>query len=447
MLAGWDPRDTRVRIAFCEDRYHSFYGAQQNLVNLAKNLPVDGFFARVLTTKEGLFAARCRAAGLECEILPMGDVANRYGGEVLRYGTRDKLRTGAELGLYNASFWRWLRRERIEIVVCNSSRLSLALGTAARAAGVPMLVFLQGEGTMPWLNSASLVLCRRMLLIASALRAEFSPALLRVHGDKLRTLNTGFRFEPVEAAAERGRLLRRRWGLAENAYAIGLVGSISERKGADILAAAAPRILSAIPDAHFVLVGHAPLGQEQFARELERRVRQLGLESRWTITGFQDDMAAAYGALDLCVLPSRSEGLPGVTIESMGYGLPCVATRVGGTEDVIDDPRFGRVVPPEDAEAIAAAIERLWRDEPRDGSRARERSIRTRAAFSTERYVETFVRIVREFVPRAIYEPSSPTAADSAEDPVAADHRHGDSAVNPKPGNHKPGNGRAANDT
>lgn len=406
MLAGWDPRDRRVRIAFCEDRYHSFYGAQQNLVNLAKNLPVAGFSARVLTTKEGLFSARCRAAGLACEILPMGDVANRYGGEVLRYNARDKLRTGVELGRYNIAFWRWLRRERIEVVVCNSPRLSLALGGAARAAGVPLFVFLQGEVKIPWLTETSLILCQRMLLIAGALKSEFSPKLLRLHGDKLRTLNTGFRFESREAAALRGRLLRGRWSLPERAYAIGLVGSISQRKGADILAAAAPRILEAIPEAHFVLVGHAPVGQESFVRELERKVAALGLSQRWTVTGFQDDMAAAYGALDLCVLPSRSEGLPGVTIESMGYGLPCVATRVGGTEDVIRDPRFGRVVAPEDPAALARAVEELRHDEPPDDSLAHERSVYTRAAFSTERYVETFVRVVREWVPRATLERS-----------------------------------------
>ena len=63
MLAGWDPRDRRVRIAFCEDRYHSFYGAQQNLLNLAGNLPVASFSARVLTTKEGLFSVYSSSSG------------------------------------------------------------------------------------------------------------------------------------------------------------------------------------------------------------------------------------------------------------------------------------------------------------------------------------------------------------------------------------------------
>jgi L-malate glycosyltransferase len=446
MLAGWDPRDRRVRIAFCEDRYHSFYGAQQNLVNLAKNLPVAGFSARVLTTKEGLFSARCRAAGLNCEILPMGEVANRYGGEVLRYNTRDKLRTGVELGRYNVGFWRWLRRERIEVVVCNSPRLALSLGPATRAAGVPMFVFLQGEGAAQWLRVASLVLCRRMMLIASGLRSEFPESLLCVHGDKLRTLNTGFQFESLEVASERGRLLRQRWGVSRASVAIGLVGSISERKGADILAEAAPQILRAIPEAHFVLVGNVPPGNELFLRTLERRVRQLGLESRWTTTGFQDDMAAAYGALDLCVLPSRAEGLPGVTIESMGYGVPCVATRVGGTADVIHEPRYGRVVPPEDPQALASAVAELWRDEPSDGSLAGERSAWTRGAFSVERYVETFVDIVRELVPRATYQRSSPTGGGPAPAPAPT---RGSGPVAAHSGDERPRrvDGRAANDT
>jgi glycosyltransferase involved in cell wall biosynthesis len=442
MLASWDRKDRRVRIAFCEDRYHSFDLAQQNLVNLVTGLPVDSIVARVLTTKEGMFAARCRAAGAPCEVLPLADVANRYGGEVLRYGAADKLRTGIELGRYNFAFWRWLRRERIEVIVCNSARLSLALAGAAEAARVPLFVFLQGDGTAPWLKAASLTLCRRMLLIADSLRNEFTPALLRLHGHKLRTLNTGFSFKPLDVAAQRGRELRARWGLSESACVIGLVGSISQRKGADLLAAAAPRVLEAIPHARFVLVGIAPTNEAAFSRELERSVRRGGLEQYWIITGVQDDMAAVYGALDLCVLPSRAEGLPKDLIEALAYGVPCVATAVGGTRDAIQDPRFGRLVQPEDPEALAAAIVGLWRDEPRDGACAEARSVCTRTAFSIERYVATFLHIVRELVPRASFEPAGPTPQAPAKDPDEPEPRPGDSGIKGAVCN-----GKAANDT
>jgi L-malate glycosyltransferase len=389
-----------IRIAFCEDRYHSLYGAQRQLLNLASNLPRDRFAPRILTTREGAFAASCREANVPVDVLRMGEIASLYGGVILTYGVRDRVRLAAELGRYNVAFRRWLSKNQIDVVLCNGVRLTLGVGFAARAAGVPLLVYVQGEVKRPWLIAVNAILCDKMMLVARALGSELPAALRNFEGHKLVTLNIGFRFEPLEDARARGRALRSSWAVPENACAIGLVGSITQRKGADVLLEAAAAILREVPDAYFVLVGSAPPGHEEFLVRLLQQVSAAGLESRWIITGFQNDMAAAYGALDLCVLPSRSEGLPGVSIESMGYGLPCVATDVGGIRDVINDRRFGRVVSPEDPAALAQAVVELWRAEPDDDELALERAHWTRRAFSTERYVETFVRIVDDLLAR-----------------------------------------------
>jgi L-malate glycosyltransferase len=395
-----EPPPPRIRVAFCEDRYHSLYGAQRQLLNLAKNLPLERFDVRMLTTHEGAFAECCREAKVPVDVLAIGDVANHYGGVILGYGLSERIRLAAELGRYNVAFWRWLRQNRIDVVVSNGVRLTLGVGLGTRAARIPFLVYVQGEVKLPWLTAVNAILCDGMMLVASVLGEELPRGLRQLEGHKLATLNIGFRLEPLEAARARGRALRERWSLPEGACAIGLVGSITSRKGADVLLDAAPAILREIPEAYFVLVGDNPPGHEAFLAKLREQVSACGLEPRWLSPGFQTDMAAAYGALDLCVLPSRSEGLPGVSIESLGYGLPCVATDVGGIRDVILDPRFGRVVPPEDPDALAREVVALWRAEPADGSLVLERAAWSRAAFSTERYVDTFVQIVDDLLLR-----------------------------------------------
>jgi glycosyltransferase involved in cell wall biosynthesis len=80
-------------------------------------------------------------------------------------------------------------------------------------------------------------------------------------------------------------------------------------------------------------------------------------------TGTRLDVAAILAQAAISVAPSLSEGLSNVVLESMATGVPVVATRVGGTPEMIDDGVTGFLVPPCDAPALAAAIGRLLGDQ------------------------------------------------------------------------------------
>ncbi|MBK9408435.1 MAG: glycosyltransferase family 4 protein [Gemmatimonadetes bacterium] len=69
-------------------------------------------------------------------------------------------------------------------------------------------------------------------------------------------------------------------------------------------------------------------------------------------------MGALYRAIDLLVIPSRSEGLPNVLLEALRHGRFAVSTRVGAVPDVLEGARAGIIVPPEDPRALADAIAR-----------------------------------------------------------------------------------------
>lgn len=89
---------------------------------------------------------------------------------------------------------------------------------------------------------------------------------------------------------------------------------------------------------------------------------RLGLDQRIVFPGFRSDLAAIYRALDMLVIPSRSEGLPTVLIEAMLMGVPVIATAVGAVPDVIEDGTTALIVPPGDESALAKAIEQLAGD-------------------------------------------------------------------------------------
>jgi glycosyltransferase involved in cell wall biosynthesis len=158
------------------------------------------------------------------------------------------------------------------------------------------------------------------------------------------------------------------------------VGRLTHMKGQCHLVDAVPDLLARFPDLAVVLVGDGPLREA-----LEKRVAALGVGSAVRFTGHRPDARQLLEAADVFVLPSRHEGMPLVALEAMEAGLPVVATRVIGTEEVVVDGVTGALVRPGDPAALGAALERLLADpclRRRQGAAGRCRYL---AAFTRER--------------------------------------------------------------
>ena len=99
------------------------------------------------------------------------------------------------------------------------------------------------------------------------------------------------------------------------------------------------------------------------AEDIEHRARTLGVDADVRMVGVTHDVAKYLKAADLFVLPSRREGLPVALLEAMACGLPCVASRLPGSTDVIiEDQKNGFLVPPGDVAALSAAIRTVLPD-------------------------------------------------------------------------------------
>ena len=122
------------------------------------------------------------------------------------------------------------------------------------------------------------------------------------------------------------------------------------------------------------------------ATHLERYAHELGVVKRCLFVGYQEDVARFYSAIDALLLPSVNEGTPVSVIEALAARRPAVATRVGGTPDVIRDGVDGFLVEVGDAEALSERLAELAADPERrarmgaDGPRAGAGTLRRRAA-------------------------------------------------------------------
>ena len=129
------------------------------------------------------------------------------------------------------------------------------------------------------------------------------------------------------------------------------------QKDPEMMLAAAERVASEKPDVVFAFAGEGPLADRcravAKARGLDENVRWLGR---------LDDVGPLLHRMDLLALSARWEGMPNVVLEAMACGKPVVATRAGGTPEVVCDGETGFLAPVGDADSLAARIMELLSD-------------------------------------------------------------------------------------
>ncbi len=169
---------------------------------------------------------------------------------------------------------------------------------------------------------------------------------------------------------------------------VGIVANLRAVKNIELLIRAASRLAPLHPHVHFDVAGEGEL-----RGPLQALIESLGLRDRVTLRGNVSDIPAFLHSLDVAVLCSLSEGSPNAIMEYMAAGLPTVATDVGGTAELVEHEVTGLVVPSNDAERLAAAIDRLLSDRglaARLGATARERAFAEYGVEAQARRYEEF---------------------------------------------------------
>jgi len=172
---------------------------------------------------------------------------------------------------------------------------------------------------------------------------------------------------------------------------VGTVGSLKPIKNQSLLIRAVAELASNGIDVRLLIAGSGP-----DAPHLAELSRELCADGFVQLVGRQDDVPAFLRRLDVFVLPSDTEAHPMSLLEAMACGLPCVATRVGGVEDVLAGGRAGLLIEPRDQPALVGALAALTeRPELRAelGAAARRRVCQE---YSKDRMVDAYVTMYRD---------------------------------------------------
>jgi glycosyltransferase involved in cell wall biosynthesis len=264
-----------------------------------------------------------------------------------------------------------MRRAAPDIVHANSSKAGVLGRIAAVAAGVPVRIFT----VHGWAFSASSGVVSTLYRWADRLVAPVTTLTIcvaereRVAGLAAGTCRPGRTVVIPNGVDVEAAPPARHDG---DPPLVISVGRLAEPKDAVTLV----RALAAVPAGRFtgLIVGDGP-DRELVAAE----VRRLGLQDAVVLAGTRGDVPELLARADVFVLSSRSEGAPVSILEAMAAGLPVVATRVGGVEELVADGETGLLVPSGDPAAMSAALARLTADPAlrrRLGAAARERARR-----------------------------------------------------------------------
>jgi glycosyltransferase involved in cell wall biosynthesis len=272
--------------------------------------------------------------------------------------------------------WRLLRRLKPAIVHTHTPKAGLLgmmaaslAGTKIRVHTLPGFVSVTKKGWRRFLLNATdqltFALATEVLCVSHSLRhAAIDSGLCPER--KIRTLGHGSnhgvdltRFDPsIRSGADR-LSVRERYGIPAHCLLLGFVGRIVRDKGMEELADAWISLRGEFPDLHLLLCGdfeaQDPISKK--SRDIFENDPKVHLTR-----SFVDDMPAIYAALDISVLPTYREGLPGVVLEAAAMKIPIVATRVTGCVDIIQDGVTGLLVNPGNTQELLAALKTLIRN-------------------------------------------------------------------------------------
>jgi glycosyltransferase involved in cell wall biosynthesis len=178
---------------------------------------------------------------------------------------------------------------------------------------------------------------------------------------RLRAVYNGIDIQRFSPSEERTHEVRDSLGLAPGQCAVGLFGQLLPYKGHRTLIDAAPAVLQRHPGTKFFLIG--ALENPPYEAQLRHRIAERGLDGQVRFTGWRDDVQDVIRAMDVVVVATITpEPAALALMETMAMARPIVATRTGGTAEIVEDGRTGLLFTPDDATALATALNGLLAD-------------------------------------------------------------------------------------
>lgn len=264
---------------------------------------------------------------------------------------------------YLSALSRIARRGGTDIIVAHLYGSAIYASLLGALASIPVVSILHGQtdvsasGRLATLKSVIVRRGSRKVVFVSERLRDYLEPRLRLRASQSVVIPNGVDTDAFRPLAD--RTIRRELGIDDETALIGAVGNVRRPKAYDVLLKAMQILLSRGRRIHLVIAGDS---SNALGAELLQLRRDLGIERHVTFLGLRSDVAKILNNLDVFVLSSHTEGFSIACVEAMACGVPVVATRSGGPEQVLEG-EAGILVPTGNPAALAAGIERAFSEE------------------------------------------------------------------------------------
>jgi len=201
--------------------------------------------------------------------------------------------------------------------------------------------------------------------------------------------------EPVRVLPFETDAAREELGIPADAFVVGTVARLNPVKNQKMMLRAFRKFQRECGSAWLLMVGDGP---DRSA--LEEYAQELGVRANVCFTGFRTDAARYLSLMDVFLLSSHTEGTSMTLLESMSLGIPAVATRVGGNQEIIEDEVTGFLTAPDDEHEFAAKVISLYRDPERSQSMGDAAFERFNDRFHVEAMLQKYIALYDKTAPK-----------------------------------------------
>ena len=298
--------------------------------------------------------------------------------------------------------------EAPDVIHANSIRAGLVM--AAATLGLDMPVIWHAHDILPRhpLSTAVRIFAmissrNRILSVSQAVADRFRGIILRPLKRRVPivVIHNAVDLERFKPDAKSREEIRCALGLGVTQPVVGIVGQLTARKGQLELIEAFAHISREVNDAVLLIAGAALFNRdEEYAAQLERAARSLGIADRVRFLGPRDDIPKLMQGLDVLVVNSHEEPFALTVLEGLSSGTAVLATSVGGTPEMIRHGENGWLVKARDQKALAKAMLTLFGDQSLRQQLGREGRREAIARFSTNRFLKEMEELYRELLDR-----------------------------------------------
>lgn len=366
-------------------------GAELFLLDIARHYTG---FSKVLLLADGPFRERLERAGVTVEVLPAPHVVSeirREGGGVRDLqAVPEVLRLGLRVARLARSY---------DVLYANSQKALIVGALAGKLAGKPLIWHLHDVLTADHFSRThqriATTLGNRLVARIVANSGATAEAFVKNGGkaEQVRVVYNGIDPNPFESVTPKEvGALEGELGLA-GVPSVGVFSRLAPWKGQHVLLEA----LVHLPGVHALLVGEALFGERTYAESLRERAKDLGVTDRVHFLGFREDIPQLMRLVDVVVHASVApEPFGRMIVEGMLARRPVVASRAGGTAEIVEDGISGVLIPPGDTEALTEALGGLLADTVRRRSLAESGYAAASKYFSLQAMLEGVEQQIQE---------------------------------------------------